>query len=155
MNQRPENTFLDRFERAKNQFQNHVLRTEHTIQELENNIGVEPLANNMRALLVIVNDITALRETANDIRDIQEILDEQELESRTSLSEEKISENLHVRMGGNCDSKEVDICSICLDEYEKNEAMGRLDCGHGYHAHCIKAWLSRKNVCPLCRATAH
>ncbi|KAF6986050.1 hypothetical protein CFC21_003841, partial [Triticum aestivum] len=42
-------------------------------------------------------------------------------------------------------------CSICQEEFEASEEIGRLSCGHGYHVHCIKQWLSRKNACPLCK----
>lgn len=42
-------------------------------------------------------------------------------------------------------------CSICQEEFEASEEMGRLGCGHSYHVHCIKQWLSRKNACPVCK----
>lgn len=42
-------------------------------------------------------------------------------------------------------------CSICQEEFEPNEETGKLSCGHGYHVHCIKQWLSRKNACPVCK----
>lgn len=50
-------------------------------------------------------------------------------------------------------SKQVDRkCSICQEEYEADEEMGKLDCGHGYHIQCIKQWLAQKNSCPVCKA---
>ncbi|KAL6848614.1 hypothetical protein ACP4OV_021197 [Aristida adscensionis] len=42
-------------------------------------------------------------------------------------------------------------CSICQEEFEANEETGKLSCGHNYHVHCIKQWLSRKNACPVCK----
>ncbi|KAD2393413.1 hypothetical protein E3N88_40390 [Mikania micrantha] len=48
-------------------------------------------------------------------------------------------------MTANCEGEEVDVCSICLDEYEVK--MGRLECGHRFHEGCIKRWLLSKNVC--------
>ncbi|TVT99381.1 hypothetical protein EJB05_55269, partial [Eragrostis curvula] len=42
-------------------------------------------------------------------------------------------------------------CSICQEEFEANEEMGRLECGHSYHVYCIKKWLSQKNTCPVCK----
>nr|CAB3460805.1 unnamed protein product [Digitaria exilis] len=44
-------------------------------------------------------------------------------------------------------------CSICQEEFEANEETGKLSCGHSYHVHCIKQWLSRKNACPVCKTT--
>ncbi|KAK6921223.1 Zinc finger, RING-type [Dillenia turbinata] len=45
-------------------------------------------------------------------------------------------------------------CSICQEEYETDDEVGKLDCGHGYHIHCIKQWLVQKNTCPVCKAAA-
>ncbi|KAL6614688.1 hypothetical protein ACP70R_036958 [Stipagrostis hirtigluma subsp. patula] len=46
-------------------------------------------------------------------------------------------------------------CSICQEEFEANEEMGRLDCGHSYHVYCIKQWLSQKNTCPVCKTAVN
>ncbi|KAK9278501.1 hypothetical protein L1049_028067 [Liquidambar formosana] len=43
-------------------------------------------------------------------------------------------------------------CSICQEEYEENDEMGKLNCGHTYHLHCIKHWLVQKNTCPVCKS---
>ncbi|GMH22230.1 hypothetical protein Nepgr_024073 [Nepenthes gracilis] len=45
-------------------------------------------------------------------------------------------------------------CSICQEEFEAGDEMGKLDCGHAYHIQCIKQWLVQKNACPVCKATA-
>lgn len=47
-----------------------------------------------------------------------------------------------------------DSCIICQDEYEDNEKLGTLDCGHEYHVDCLKKWLLLKNVCPICKSAA-
>ncbi|KAL1224057.1 putative E3 ubiquitin-protein ligase HIP1 [Cardamine amara subsp. amara] len=46
-------------------------------------------------------------------------------------------------------------CSICQDEYEGEDEVGKLNCGHSFHVHCVKQWLSRKNACPVCKKTAY
>ncbi|KAM0005013.1 putative transcription factor C2H2 family [Helianthus debilis subsp. tardiflorus] len=61
--------------------------------------------------------------------------------------EEEISEHLYVYTAQRKMS-EVDACCICLGDYEKKEKIGRLECGHRFHAECIKRWLLSKNVCP-------
>jgi hypothetical protein len=72
-------------------------------------------------------------------------------------------------------SLEDEDCSICLDKilYEQtttstdlytnnintpqvnniqDKTLSHLDCGHLYHANCIKEWISRsKDTCPFCR----
>ncbi|CAH8359356.1 unnamed protein product [Eruca vesicaria subsp. sativa] len=42
-------------------------------------------------------------------------------------------------------------CSICQEEYEAKDEVGKLRCGHKYHVHCVKQWLLRKNSCPVCK----
>ena len=63
---------------------------------------------------------------------------------------------LKTKMGGKCEGEkeEIDTCAICYSEYEENKKIGKLQCGHLFHVDCIKNWLSRKNSCPMCRATA-
>lgn len=50
--------------------------------------------------------------------------------------------------------QEEDKCVICLEVYKNKENVGRLNCGHNFHSNCIKKWLSIKNVCPVCKASA-
>ncbi|GFZ12235.1 RING/U-box superfamily protein [Actinidia rufa] len=45
-------------------------------------------------------------------------------------------------------------CSICQEDYEADDEMGKLECGHFYHIDCIKQWLARKNICPICKTVA-
>nr|CAB3460339.1 unnamed protein product [Digitaria exilis] len=40
------------------------------------------------------------------------------------------------------------------EEYKFKDSVGKLKCGHDYHADCIKKWLQVKNVCPICKASA-
>ncbi|KMT13083.1 hypothetical protein BVRB_4g086250 [Beta vulgaris subsp. vulgaris] len=47
-----------------------------------------------------------------------------------------------------------DSCIICQDEYENNDKLGTLACGHEYHVDCLKKWLLLKNVCPICKSAA-
>lgn len=50
------------------------------------------------------------------------------------------------------DDVENDECSICLTTFEMGEMLISLPCHqrHSFHAGCIRQWLSRQNVCPLC-----
>ncbi|PKA62034.1 E3 ubiquitin ligase BIG BROTHER [Apostasia shenzhenica] len=42
-------------------------------------------------------------------------------------------------------------CSVCQEEYEMDDEVGKLGCGHSYHIYCIKKWLLQKNACPVCK----
>ena len=45
------------------------------------------------------------------------------------------------------------MCDICLEDYKEGEQLLELPaCGHKYHIHCIRPWLTkRSNLCPHCR----
>lgn len=47
-----------------------------------------------------------------------------------------------------------DLCSICLVEFEAEDAVTRLVlCSHLFHLQCIETWLLRDRLtCPLCRS---
>ena len=42
-------------------------------------------------------------------------------------------------------------CSICLENYKKNDTINILKCDHKYHEKCIDKWMETSNNCPLCR----
>jgi len=44
-------------------------------------------------------------------------------------------------------------CRICLSEFEDDEVILHLRCGHIYHELCATTWLRRRNRCPVCNAT--
>lgn len=54
------------------------------------------------------------------------------------------------------DGDEDDICVICQDNLTANSGRlnVRLHCGHRYHPRCISQWITQRNTCPLCKATA-
>lgn len=40
-------------------------------------------------------------------------------------------------------------CSICLCDFEEDEAAVQLPCSHVFHGECITAWLQRSRHCPM------
>ena len=45
----------------------------------------------------------------------------------------------------------VGTCGTCLEEYDENDEMTVLKCGHSYHENCIVPWLKMSVYCPTCR----
>ena len=42
-------------------------------------------------------------------------------------------------------------CSICLENFNKNNYILKLDCEHIYHHNCLNKWFKNNINCPLCR----
>ena len=43
-------------------------------------------------------------------------------------------------------------CSICLENFNEDDIIIKLDCEHIYHNPCLEKWLSiYNNKCPKCR----
>ena len=42
-------------------------------------------------------------------------------------------------------------CTICLVPLKDGDRVGALPCDHLFHVTCLKSWLPRRNVCPLCQ----
>lgn len=50
------------------------------------------------------------------------------------------------------DCSECDECAFCLEQYQANEDLIRLDCSHHFHEECMSTWLrAGKETCPICR----
>lgn len=48
-------------------------------------------------------------------------------------------------------ANESNECSICLEDLVAGQPALRIPCGHLYHEECVKDWLRKSNVCPVCR----
>ncbi|CAF4649211.1 unnamed protein product [Rotaria sp. Silwood1] len=42
-------------------------------------------------------------------------------------------------------------CTICQVDYQANEKVKKLPCGHIFHDSCVAQWLSITGICPVCR----
>ena len=48
------------------------------------------------------------------------------------------------------EKKEQEECAICLGDFELNEKICYLPCFHFFHAECIKDYIKKKPICPIC-----
>ena len=42
-------------------------------------------------------------------------------------------------------------CCICLENFKINDETMILPCIHIFHSNCIKKWMKRQNICPICK----
>lgn len=53
------------------------------------------------------------------------------------------------------EGEEQTCCAICLEDYEDDDVLRMLPCGHGFHDACVKPWLlDKSDTCPLCKRPA-
>lgn len=53
------------------------------------------------------------------------------------------------------DQKNSD-CLICLENtWDSQQSIRILQCGHNYHANCIKEWFKNNYTCPICKKSAY
>ncbi|KAG5014805.1 hypothetical protein AAZX31_08G048300 [Glycine max] len=73
----------------------------------------------------------------------------------TGLKEDEMGRNIRktrLQFWDDTSKHQVDKeCSICQEEYEAGNELGRLNCEHIYHFQCIKQWAAQKNFCPVCK----
>ena len=43
-------------------------------------------------------------------------------------------------------------CSVCKENFEKNDKTIKVSCNHIFHVDCITPWFEISNKCPSCRA---
>lgn len=47
--------------------------------------------------------------------------------------------------------KQFSSCPICLENYQYEEFLMVLYCGHNFHYECVSIWLDINNSCPVCK----
>ena len=48
-------------------------------------------------------------------------------------------------------NEENKTCVICYEDFKDNEDAIFLPCFHFFHTKCIKEWLKKSDICPLCK----
>jgi hypothetical protein len=93
-------------------------------------------------------------EEQEELNSVNEELDDDELDDEVDNGiEDNIIETFPV-------SKIKDIskltddkkkCCICLENFKINDETINLPCIHIFHSGCIKKWMKRKDICPICK----
>ncbi|KAF0690626.1 Aste57867_17994 [Aphanomyces stellatus] len=81
-------------------------------------------------------------QKTEEVRHTSMVLTSPELADNTSTFVEPIADS------------EDDDCPICLCEFEADQALLHMGCGHSFHKSCVMQWLELKMSCPICRQTS-
>lgn len=113
-------------------------------------------------LMVDRSSLYDSRNMFDQYRDLRLDIDDMGYEELLALEDRigNVSTGLSEYMISKCvmeitdSSSEEAMCAICLEGYKEKNFAKVKNCGHDYHVHCIKKWLSMKNACPICKAPA-
>ncbi|PQQ04985.1 E3 ubiquitin-protein ligase MBR2 [Prunus yedoensis var. nudiflora] len=129
-----------------------VLNMPHSLRALAADIeGRRRLISEIRQVL------NAMRRGENLRAEELLALEERIGDVSTGLSEETIVKLMKQRKIFSItaeSSADMEPCCVCQEEYNDEDDIGTLDCGHDFHTKCIKQWLMQKNLCPICKTTA-
>lgn len=51
-----------------------------------------------------------------------------------------------------CKEKISDLCVSCQTNKDRDDCLiSRGGCGHLFHEHCLKGWLDKSTLCPVCQ----
>jgi len=83
----------------------------------------------------------------------ERLMDMQEMLQRNrGMEESTIRENIPLIKYNASDFNDQSQCMVCLCDFEADEELYKLPCGHIFHPGCITEWLLRCTDCPLCKA---
>ncbi|CAF0748206.1 unnamed protein product [Adineta ricciae] len=66
-------------------------------------------------------------------------------------SQENIDALPTISFGQESDQFNQTDCAICRSNFEANEQLKKLQCGHLFHPECVTNWLLITRICPICR----
>lgn len=96
-----------------------------------------------RNIINILSNYNIILENNNE--------DNDENEEENILTENEFNELETVIIDNNHLSQEME-CSICIDKFELEQEVIKLNCNHYFHKNCIRSHLlNYNNRCPLCR----
>ena len=89
-------------------------------------------------------EVTSAQQTQPPVLLFQQQQQEQQLEKDEG-------EEVHQHADYEERSEETACCTICFSDLEVGDRVGDLPCQHTFHVECLREWLPRRNVCPLCQ----
>lgn len=108
--------------------------------------GASLLISSFSILLVARAAVRSLRRGGSlDLESLERELDPTSEEIPMGLSQRQIS---YLPLS----TEKEGTCAICLDELQLGSQVVALGCTHGFHQSCAGEWLSRRGVCPCCKA---
>ncbi|ORX82863.1 hypothetical protein BCR32DRAFT_278507 [Anaeromyces robustus] len=129
---------------------------DNNLEMTERNINEENINNN--------DNINYDNNIKNNDSSIRYIFDEKSMTDKkdynSSIKSASITSSyseIYNHLSFNPDaSSSAEICAICIDQYQLNDELRKLPCGHEFHKDCIDSWMLTSSVlCPICKMDIH
>ncbi|KAI9020889.1 hypothetical protein CLU79DRAFT_754249, partial [Phycomyces nitens] len=123
----------------------HVMRLLHLY-------GLDGL--NQGATETEIQDMITLRfRTSEEFSDTnqEKIAKKRRWFSRLGFGQRKQKQETEAVYEGITLDQEDALCAVCLAEYEPNDLICKLWCGHHFHKDCVQQWLKLNRKCPMCK----
>jgi hypothetical protein len=133
--------------RAKRLIRNHLLRRRRILERLAV-LAVDADTSSARAIEQAIQEIVGMADNEYPKEDPTSLV------LRTKVYRDGCASRKCHRSLENAEGQdEEDLsCTICFAPLWDGDRVGALPCKHLFHVECLKSWLKRRNVCPLCQA---
>ena len=122
-------------------------------------IGISIFGENHRMTMSPIDAMFAMVDIANMADILTNAFESGDVSvaMRRSLEEEELKRNddvhLDLPVEKYSDAKRgCTACTICIEDFESDESVTVVTCGHTFHASCLSEWTKYKPDCPTCRA---
>lgn len=108
----------------------HLVQLERGARRAERRAFRERLSNNV----LTIAEILEVRRASTSEEDVIAVL---ELQPVVQFDKEALGDHTE--------------CCICSAEFDADNELRQLSCGHVFHTTCLSGWFERSLTCPLCR----
>ncbi len=130
---------FDQFNNLSN-LANEDLEDSEDLDDLPELIDDNQLFNNNNPILYTTFLVNSSFQETHNYEDVKIVLSEENFNNLEYKSFKELNLN---------ESKE---CLICIDYFNDDDEVLKIECNHLFHKNCIKGWLCEEsNKCPICR----
>ena len=142
-------------------YKNKCKQQEEKIKELRNKISEINEQNKNKREFKNENIINFINLDDNINDDFEKQIDIKDVERKISKdlsfkNEKESNKNISSILDGietvnfNIYNSDIYQCGICMDNFQNEEKIKKLSCGHIYHNECLNQWIQSNNKCPFC-----
>mmetsp|Transcript_89878 Transcript_89878/g.159915 ORF Transcript_89878/g.159915 Transcript_89878/m.159915 type:complete len:447 (+) Transcript_89878:91-1431(+) len=95
--------------------------------------------------MLLLNTEALSRGYEDRLMEVQEMLSR-----RQGMQSDAIS-RIEEQRWGDMQGQGQEQCMVCLSDFDAEDKVRRLPCGHVFHSSCIDEWLRRCTDCPICK----